>query len=74
MNDLKGTVHVYFYVYFRDIDRDDRRKTVTLLRESNVTAQAARGLYLDVQGMNQDKNCFYTWNYDSSVQEAKTAQ
>lgn len=48
----KGFVTVYFYVYTVDIDNKPKRTKIVLHKQGDVTLQQARGLYLDVAGMN----------------------
>lgn len=61
----KGTVKIYFSVYSKSIDGVTKRTNVILHKEENVTIEQARGLYLDVAGMNQDKNVHYEWTFYS---------
>ena len=62
----KGTVTIYVRGQFMDINGVLHRYTKTIHEESNMDAQQARGLYLDVRGMNPLilDNIYYTWKMD----------
>ena len=46
-----GSVRVYLEVWYRTLSGQLRKSRVTLLKTENVTVQQARGLFLDVKGM-----------------------
>ena len=60
----RGMVTVYFRYQYMDIHGVLHRCTKNILVESGKTMQQARGLYLDIRGMNKliAENIYYKWD------------
>lgn len=57
-----GTLVVFFYVNWVDLDGRHQAKKITVLTDT-CTQQQARGLFKDCQGMNQNHTLGYTWTF-----------